>query len=400
MITSGKACHMVACNTSPEFRLVLALCRAATGVSSDAEIESLLNAELDWDEVLRVANLHRVVPIISTHFRKIRIANSGADRVASALRVVVEESARHNLYLSKTLLEIIKSLQKAGVSALPFKGPNLASRLYGNLALRQSLDLDLLVRLPDLAATLGVLADDGFHPLYELTERQYESMLHGGECEWSLFGADGLRLDLHWNIMARYFCVPIAIDDFWKRTVRAPFAGSTIEDLAPEDLLISLALHARRHYWAKMIWILDIAQLLRQSPALDLEHTLETCRRLRSERIMLLTLQMCRQLFDSEFPARILQRIQGDRVVNSLFVWCMRNLEAGLEAEYSGLGNYFNSLRSRERWRDRVGQVMRHALTPGLPEWTGRSNAAWLDTSRHLVRMGTKAARFALGKQG
>ena len=55
-------------------------------------------------------------------------------------------NAHRALWLTLELLNIHRHLQARGLEVLPYKGPVLAEALYGNVALRQFSDLDLLVR--------------------------------------------------------------------------------------------------------------------------------------------------------------------------------------------------------------------------------------------------------------
>ena len=67
------------------------------------------------------------------------------ETVRSRLRSAHAENARHALLLAGELRRLMGALQAAGVSALAYKGPALAVRAYGHLALRTYSDLDLLV---------------------------------------------------------------------------------------------------------------------------------------------------------------------------------------------------------------------------------------------------------------
>jgi hypothetical protein len=65
------------------------------------------------------------------------------------LRARFEEIARKNLRFTAELIRILNCLESHGIAAIPFKGPTLAESVYGNLALREFSDLDILVRQSD-----------------------------------------------------------------------------------------------------------------------------------------------------------------------------------------------------------------------------------------------------------
>ena len=66
------------------------------------------------------------------------------------LRERYHSNARRNLFLVSELLKLLKLLESHGIGAIAFKGPVLALYAYGNLSLRQQLDLDILVRKRDI----------------------------------------------------------------------------------------------------------------------------------------------------------------------------------------------------------------------------------------------------------
>src|SRR5262249_38626975 len=85
--------------------------------------------------------------------------------VAPALRSALTlEFPRHSISrytATRRLRELLCALSAAGVDAWPFKGPVLAAQLYGNFAMRQFGDLDVIVRPRDVRAALAVLAHNG-----------------------------------------------------------------------------------------------------------------------------------------------------------------------------------------------------------------------------------------------
>jgi hypothetical protein len=56
-----------------------------------------------------------------------------------------------NMFLVRELSTLLSMLDAHGIPAIPYKGPVLATSVYGNLALRQFRDLDVLLRAQDAA---------------------------------------------------------------------------------------------------------------------------------------------------------------------------------------------------------------------------------------------------------
>ncbi len=56
------------------------------------------------------------------------------------------------------LNQLIKALSTAGVDALTLKGPVLAFSLFGDIGMRHSSDLDLMINADDLHKSIEILA--------------------------------------------------------------------------------------------------------------------------------------------------------------------------------------------------------------------------------------------------
>ena len=90
---------------------------------------------------------------------------SGADLfdplLVARIRELQRASAARNLAQAGQLLRLLELLRQAGVEAIPYKGPALAERLYGDVTMRWSADLDLIVRHEQALLARQVLLASG-----------------------------------------------------------------------------------------------------------------------------------------------------------------------------------------------------------------------------------------------
>jgi hypothetical protein len=87
------------------------------------------------------------------------------------------------LFLSRELIRVVDRLQAISVDVLPYKGVALAETVYGDIALRQAGDIDLLIRPQDFARARKSLRELGYQPHLLLSERQERAYLKSGyEC--------------------------------------------------------------------------------------------------------------------------------------------------------------------------------------------------------------------------
>src|SRR6202042_525320 len=78
----------------------------------------------------------------------------------------LEKTSRKNMaraiYLSHELTRILEIFESRGIQAIPYKGPVLAAQAYGDIALRQFHDLDIVLRQRDLPAAHEVMMGLGY----------------------------------------------------------------------------------------------------------------------------------------------------------------------------------------------------------------------------------------------
>lgn len=286
-------------------------------------------------------------------------------------------NAGRNLFLTNELLRLLKLFETHGVSVLPFKGPVLAASAYGNLALREFTDLDILVHERDAPAARKLLASQGYQPLTPMTEPQ-EAASRAFRYDCQLMSADGrVMVELHWQVSQWYFAFPIDSDRLWDRMGTVSLAGSTVSTLAPEDLLLILCAHATKHGWERLAWVCDVAEVIRAYPEMAWETVWEQAGKLGSRRVLSLGLILARDLAGAALTEEVRQRVQADPTAGTLAAQVRQQLfqEADrpsgilarclfLFANSAGLtpSRIRFHLRAKERLRDRVRYCFRLAV--------------------------------------
>ena len=74
------------------------------------------------------------------------------------------------LFLSRELIRIVDRLSALGVEVMPYKGLALAEVIYGDIALRQAGDIDLLIHPQDLPRIREAVRELGYPPHMILSE--------------------------------------------------------------------------------------------------------------------------------------------------------------------------------------------------------------------------------------
>src|SRR5712692_696029 len=155
--------------------LLLRCCAPTRLDAQKAErLRALLSEKLDWLYLCETAMQHGMVPLVYWHLISV---TPEAVPVAwmEFLRILFESTGRRNLELTAQLLRVLEIFEANGILAVPYKGPTLAVLAYGNLALRNFTDLDLLVATREVAKAYELLVSEGYRPHFELAGERLAS---------------------------------------------------------------------------------------------------------------------------------------------------------------------------------------------------------------------------------
>jgi hypothetical protein len=377
---------------TPELKLLLACGTTQDEGNSAREFERLLNQKLEWEVVLDRAVLHGMAPLLAWRLEPLAALVSTAIR--AKLQDIRTEALWHNLRLTQSLLQILGCFEARGILAVAFKGPFLAERLYGHLAQRQCSDIDIFIRQQDVPAAIEAARSIGFVPEHTLSSKRV-AQVTAADFELSVMRT-GLTAELHWSGLPRFYGIAFGLDEAQHRLRSVSALNTQMLELAPEDLFLALALHGCKHFWARMIWALDLAQLLRANPDLQWELLLAQSRRLHAERLVLISVLLIQKLFDITVPACIQEQWHLRPELQSMCSDVCCNLAADTPQQHS-VKSYWFFLRARDDWVDRARQVLRHLFIAGPGEWSALPE--FLPRSFflpfHIARLGAKMCRSA-----
>ena len=375
---------------SRELDLILACCGDDREGENSARLQHILqSADLDWERLLQLAQLHGVVPLIYRRLLTVMRATQCAG--LEALRQQDKFNAHRALWLTVELLNIHKHLAARGIEVLPYKGPTLAESLYGNVALRQFSDLDLLVRPRDLTATRSALAELGYKPGLQLTRAADRAYLKSGY-EYTFDGAQGRNLvEIKWRILPRFYSIAFDVDKFFEMAVAVDVAGHKLRTLCDQDLMLVLCVHAAKHGWMQLSWLCDIAQLAR-SRALDWKALRERAKALGIARIVAVSFLLSHKLLATALPAQL--EVQDDPAAEALTQRILRQIVGDSEFDPESVGYFRLMMDLRERRRDRASFAWRLLVTPSAGEWSAIRLPALLFPLYRVVRMFRLAGRM------
>jgi hypothetical protein len=234
---------------------------------------------------------------------------------------------------------------------MPYKGPVLAVAVYGNLALRQFGDLDILIRPQDAGQAQKLLCTQG----YRWWDGRPHTLLPRLRKVSELVSADGrVLVELHWAITSSTFFFPLNPAHLWARLETVSLLDTPVRTLAPEDLLLILCVHGAKHHWGRLGWICDVAALLRTYGRMNWGRLVQHAEQVGSRRMLFLGIFLAHTLLGTTLPNALRPHLQADPLVSSLAAQVGAEFFAAAPGPRSAVERPLFYLRLRERLRDRV----------------------------------------------
>ncbi|HEX6534315.1 MAG TPA: nucleotidyltransferase family protein [Gemmatimonadaceae bacterium] len=340
----------------PEARLLLALSR--TPLLPVAEVRALAVEVKDWERALALSERHAVAQLVH---RQLEAASPPGlpSRIREQFRAWWDENALRSFTLTGHLLDLVEALEARGVKPIPMKGPVLAMGVYGDIALRRFVDLDILVPRAGLPAARALLAELGFAtatPMKAGAERALErSDYHVAYAN----RATGITVELHWALTRDVPGTHVSEHWAWWNAREVELLGRRVRALSWEALLVYLCVHGSKHGWERLAWIVDVAELLRVAPSMDWSAVATLAGECGARRMLPLGLSLARDLLGASIGAEAWRHARETASVRGLAREVRERLFDDDGAGAPGLGF---QLRVRERARHR-GAYLLHLLT-------------------------------------
>jgi len=361
----------------PETELLVTCALVCEEPEREARIRALLQKGIDWTYLLWAARRHGMIPLLYRHLDA-TCPEAVPRATMDQLRNHFQENARHNVMSTGQLIKLLDLFGAHEVPVIPYKGPTLAAFAYGNLALREFIDLDVLVRKQDVPRANELLISLGYRrydpegdSVQELTRAQEDALLYFWK-EYNYVHPDlGIMVELHWAIIERDYALRLDPEELWGRLKQISLGGRPVLTLSQEDLLLILCIHGCHHLWERLSWICDVAQLIhRHNEEIDWQQLIEQARRLGSERMLFLGLFLASDLLGATLPKEVLQRVEADPVVKALAKqmrgWLFREPGRPLPL----FEDKIFQLRLRERQQDKILLGFHMVMTPSIADLT------------------------------
>lgn len=300
----------------PESEFLVWCARTVLTDDLAARIRARAQETLDWSMVLKMAEYHGVVPLL---YRNLSAVSSDLvpAQLLTPLRHKTQAEAMLNRALADELLVLCEAFTAREVPVIPIKGATLAVSAYGDVALREFTDLDLLVPKASMAAAQAVLLAQGYKRRTAL-DKSSETNREQGPYHVYIKACGLSRVDLQWMMAHSFFTFALDRPEFWRSRIPIGLENKTVPGLAPEPLLIVLCVHGSKHAWELLKWVCDVAELLRSHPHLDWNQIFVYASNWRCRGMLSLGLSLAHRLLDAPLPETVQARLERDSDIQTL----------------------------------------------------------------------------------
>ncbi|MFV0644563.1 MAG: nucleotidyltransferase family protein [Sphingomonadaceae bacterium] len=230
---------------------------------------------IDWQAVIRLAQRHRVLPLVARRIVELAAIQKNGEQAGSiippplirAMTAETQAALLREMALLASLREWKSRFDKAGIPLLVLKGLVLSQRAYGILGQRVNRDIDILIHpehLPDVDAMARNAGYQRVEPAADLDQAGLAQDIIRRK-DWVYWHPDsGMIVEIHHRLFDN---VTLCEEGVMERAQTLSLFGQVdVLALALADEIPFLAIHGALHAWSRLKWVVDLGNLLRTIP--------------------------------------------------------------------------------------------------------------------------------------
>jgi hypothetical protein len=235
---------------------------------------------MDWPRFLLLAQHHRLVPLVShsLHASVAELHLPALEPVLNQLHKLSLDNAHQSLRSLAEMRRVVQELHARAIPVLVLKGLPLAQSVFGEMGLRATGDIDLLIDKGSILESDRVLRGFGYRGLFQM-ERFTPRQLAFYRTRWRDNAYQNpsteYEIDLHWRLFRNPEMPGAGLCAAHTRDI-VNFGGFLVETLPQKQSLLYLCVHGALDGWLFFKSLVDVAAQVRTmtGPELDALATL------------------------------------------------------------------------------------------------------------------------------
>jgi hypothetical protein len=320
--------QVITLNLSDDLQFLIACCQVE---QSDVDTNFILNYLSDKDEeqlqnLILLSLRHGILPLVYKTTKELSAQNENTipSTFLTELKTQYMRISQRNMLMSAELIRIMKLLNENNIEALAFKGPTLSQMAYGDITLRQYVDLDVLTRKEDIYKIDALLQKEGYKRLFAITPAQEKVYIQYSHDIGLIHPKKGIHFEMHWAFLDDDYPMQVGLEDFWKATQIVKINGHDIPTFSNENLLYYLCIHGSKHLWERIEWIKDLDLMVRNE-TIDWDVLIAKVEGSGFEKMVYLGFSLSASLFATPLPKTVYDQIVKQQQLNALSAFVLES---------------------------------------------------------------------------
>lgn len=270
-------------------------------INNSLEVSS---KEFSIPMMINLARKHKLMHALSSYAdRNTELFNiDQLSEIDAYTRKVAIRSLRQLSEIKKVTSKIIAK----DIQTIVIKGPQLSRMIYGKEAMKESVDLDLmLVNGNDLEVVHTLLTDAGYtrSNLNDYPGNFRRKLFLIAKREVSYYNpGNRIAIDLHIRPGANTYLTEHRFSNFFQHLQQYDLEGTSVTILSDEAYFVYLCYHGALHQFGRLAWLADIRAFLKlKASSMDLNQINTIAARWKVKHCVNLALMLIRDYFDEEY---------------------------------------------------------------------------------------------------
>ena len=289
---------------SPELQILIEAIRVVLlKASPDKLLHLLNNPKIDWKRLEKMVAYHQIRPVVYEALRQVNFYNDFAENLAQFSK----KQAVKNIVNRQELVRILLLFKGQHIDLLPYKGVLFLDSFYQNKPLRESGDVDLIVKPSQAAQVLQLLINDGYILMIDQTPSQgiieeivKKTPIREISLQKTVQSGLTVEVDLHWGINETFQSYAIDLDDLFDTASIGSFQHKQV--LLPSlDSVFKMLLnhHGGRDCWLKLKDCADLIAFMNAQTTAELTHLRQLANQMKMTKVFETGLELLGAFFYS-----------------------------------------------------------------------------------------------------
>lgn len=312
-------------NHSPEFKLLLS-CSRVKPSQKELEVRAkIFRLPIDESRFLFLTKRHLVAPIVYFNLKnESRISNN----LKSDLKLLAEHNQFKVLLTKQMIIRLQKKFLELNVKGLFLKGVPLSEMYYGDVGLRDTMDIDVWVEETGFVEICNYLQSLGYTSNLDLSSLNSKQIAYKYKTDHHLLFTINhpqypAIIELHWKIRGRLGIFTFNPNERFSELISYDSSNTLISVFSHVDNLLFLCTHGCDHAWYRLKWFFDLPQLI-DKIEFNWNDVLNRAEQLNCVDQLLLSFLLLNKLLNQPIPAELQLRLQNNKHKLS---WSLRYVE-------------------------------------------------------------------------